>query len=249
MVSPTINSSIPSTEQPIDRFLSQLKGYKEYSRGYTSRCPSHNDSEASLMIWEDEADGHVGLKCFSGCSRKAIVESVGMTERDLYPVTGNGVYHQPSQRSLTVCDLVIDKLIPPAILSNLGIMDSKATYTKRKGRPCDPYDAKGVVIPYYTKDGTPYSRFRLRTSIKAKDGTFWNEGTDPIIPYGLHKLPLAREQEYLLIGEGESDAWTCWLYGIPYLGIPGASNVGCLNGNDLHAIARVFVIQEPDIAG
>src|SRR5712691_4570395 len=75
------------SKHPIDRVLSLINA-RSYSRGYTACCPAHNDGEASLMLWEDEADGHVGVKCFAGCSRKAIVETIGLTESDLYVSSG-----------------------------------------------------------------------------------------------------------------------------------------------------------------
>jgi hypothetical protein len=79
-----------TTQKPIDRFLPLLKGVKSQhyngrgNPGSTACCPAYNDSEASLLVWEDTSDHHVGIKCFAGCTRKAIVEAVGLTESDLY---------------------------------------------------------------------------------------------------------------------------------------------------------------------
>src|SRR5712691_8967526 len=77
------NTLSDTEEKPIQRVLAQLS-YKAYSRGYLARCPAHGDRNPSLMVWEDAADEHVGLKCLSGCTRKAIVEAMGLTEADLY---------------------------------------------------------------------------------------------------------------------------------------------------------------------
>src|SRR5260370_25168638 len=81
-VSSTRNDE-PAEEKPLQRVLAQLS-YTSYSRGYLAQCPAHGDRHPSLMVWEDPADEHVGLKCLTGCSRKAIVEAIGLTEPDLY---------------------------------------------------------------------------------------------------------------------------------------------------------------------
>src|SRR6266487_836118 len=72
------------TRHPIELVLDLLPDAKPYSRGYLACCPGHGDRSPSLMIWEDETDNHVGLKCFTGCTRKQIVEGLKLTEHDLY---------------------------------------------------------------------------------------------------------------------------------------------------------------------
>jgi len=49
------------------------------------RCPAHGDRAASLSIQARKPDGWVPLKCFSGCTRGAVLAAGGLGLRDLGP--------------------------------------------------------------------------------------------------------------------------------------------------------------------
>lgn len=222
---------------PIERILPQLKGVKEVRSGkggYVACCPAHNDRNPSLMVWEDQSDSHVGLKCLAGCSRKAVVEAIGLTEADLYV---NGKASQPAG-GIELFDLAADKLIHPHLLDSLGITDGHIYKGKR-----------AIYIPYKTQDGKPYERYRIRTALAAKYGSCWSDGEASLIPYGLEMLVLARASGYLVIVEGESDCWTLWQHKFPALGVPGAKLTSCIKPEHLEGIARVYIMQESDQAG
>jgi hypothetical protein len=228
-------SETDTETKPIDRVLACISN-KPYAKGYLAHCPAHRDAEESLTIWEDQADEHVGIKCYAGCSRKAVVEAVGLTEQDLYRQDRPRVLHT-TEGGITLLDLAVDKRIHPVQLINLGLLDMK--YGRR--------DA--VRIPYYLPDGSEYSRYRIRTALKASKGSSWSKGDAPLIPYGLHRLEEARAAGYLILVEGESDCWTLWNYGYPALGIPSATMYRCLQAEYFTDIPRLFVLQEPDGAG
>lgn len=216
-----------TTQRPIERFLPLLNNYREYSKGYIAPCPAHADKHPSLMIWEDETDGHVGLKCFTGCTRAQICEALHITEHSLY----TDGYRGTPRTTVTALDLAVDKLINPHLLYALGVKDDK----------------RGVAIPYHNQDGTPYERYRIRTALIAKKGSEWNtDSKAPLIPYGLERLQKARDQGYLVLVEGESDCWTLWQHGIPALGIPGVENYKVLAADMLTDIPKVYIIAEND---
>ena len=152
----------------------------------------------------------------------------------------SGEYRPPfkARPKFELIDLANDKLIPWQLLLNWGVSDEYR------------YHGQSVVsISYYTIDGKPYSKVRVRLGPSGKHFR-WDEDTPgKIIPYGYHKLDLARRDGYLPIGEGESDAWAFWLHDMPYLGVPGGKNEACLNGTALHDILRIYIIQEPDKTG
>src|SRR5712691_10596001 len=185
-VSSTRNDD-PAEEKPLQRVLARLS-YQSYSRGYLARCPAHGDRHPSLMVWEDPADEHVGLKCLTGCTRKAIVEAMGLSEPDLY-VSSKPLALRRLQLGITMIDLAVDKLIYPNLLDQLGVTDITL-----KGH-------QAVRIPYYWVDGTEYARARLRTALVAKEGSAWSPGKEPLIPYGLQRLAEARAAGYLIIVE------------------------------------------------
>jgi hypothetical protein len=136
-------------------------------------------------------------------------------------------------------DLAADKLLPWQFLFNLGVEDEYLWHGSRV-----------IKIPYYSAAGEEHSKVRVRTELSGNKGSRWDEDTPgDMIPYGLNKLDLARKQYYLLIGEGESDGWSCWWHDVPYLGVPGATNEKCLHAKMLADIPRVYIIQEPDKAG
>src|SRR5260221_6565622 len=129
--SPEANTQ-PTEQTPIERFLSLVPA-KSYSRGYLACCPAHGERNASLMIWEDETDRHVGLKCFVGCERAAICEAVGLTESDLYMTKGRHYKPASPARRLDLLDLAVHKLIHPNLLFSLQISDGY-TWTTSKGK-------------------------------------------------------------------------------------------------------------------
>jgi archaellum biogenesis ATPase FlaH len=75
-------------------FCDRLGG-KRNGKGWMAKCPSHDDSKASLSINETQ-DGHVLIKCFAGCETKDILDKLGLTFADISPaklMTGNGSRH------------------------------------------------------------------------------------------------------------------------------------------------------------
>jgi len=224
------------TQKPIDLVLqhfSDVKGPK--NDWYTARCPSHNDKNPSLSFRETD-NGGVVFKCFAGCSREQILQSLGLEASDVK----SGSYKTGA--IINTVDLAIDKEIPFLFLDKLGLTDGSLPFHKKDGTP---YTRKGVVIPYHMQDGTPYERQRLRTALTAKEGSYWSEGDAPIIPYGLERLENARKAGYIVIVEGESDSWTLWYHDIPALGIPCVGMYASLKKEYVENIEKLYIIQEP----
>jgi putative DNA primase/helicase len=211
---------------PLHMILSLLTNVRASGEGYLASCPTHDDNDPSLSITEG-SDGRVLLKCFAGCPVEEIVRSIGLTMADLF------IKNSTSKHPITVADLAANKRIPESFLRSLGLTDRE----------------DGVVIPYGSQDGTAPPRNRLRTALKAKEGSLWILGKGPIAPYGLDRLPDARTAGFVIFVEGESDCWTLWHHGFPALGIPGADMTGKLEAEHLDGIARTFVVHEPGKGG
>jgi hypothetical protein len=58
-------------------------------RGFSARCPSHDDHHHSLSLAIGR-DGRVLVHCFVGCQPEAIVRAVGLELRDLFGDTPAG---------------------------------------------------------------------------------------------------------------------------------------------------------------
>jgi hypothetical protein len=65
-----------------EAFLDGLEGVRRSGRGFTAKCPAHEDSSPSLAITAD--DRGIGLYCFAGCSVESILEKQGLTWADLF---------------------------------------------------------------------------------------------------------------------------------------------------------------------
>jgi hypothetical protein len=69
----------------IDLFLPRLDKVKQTAPNkWVALCPAHNDKHPSLGVTLT-SDGAILIKCWTGCGAQAIVESVGLSLRDLFP--------------------------------------------------------------------------------------------------------------------------------------------------------------------
>ena len=69
---------------PVELLLSKLPDAKKTAKGWSARCPAHEDRRASLSISEGDNGGAV-LHCHAGCEPAAIVAALGLTLADLMP--------------------------------------------------------------------------------------------------------------------------------------------------------------------
>lgn len=69
---------------PVERLLEKLPDVRRAGKGWSVRCPAHEDRRASLSIGEGE-DGRALVKCHAGCTVDAICEAVGLRVLDLMP--------------------------------------------------------------------------------------------------------------------------------------------------------------------
>lgn len=108
----------------------------------------------------------------------------------------------------------------------------------------------GVGIPYYDTNGEPIVD-RLRTALRAKDGSYWPKtGTPRPLPlYGLWRLDQANRSGLCYLVEGESNCWAAWFHGQPCLGFPGASTAGSLMAEHVECVDSWYILRDPDQAG
>src|SRR5437867_3351960 len=70
---------------PVDDLVSRLNARRS-GKGWLAKCPAHDDRNPSLSINEG-TDGRALLKCQAGCDTNDVLAALGMTPRDLFPVT------------------------------------------------------------------------------------------------------------------------------------------------------------------
>ena len=208
--------------------LSRLDLVRETADGWVARCPAHSDENPSLSISVGN-DGRILIHCHAGCEPEDIVSSIDLTMADLFSGSCRVVDR------LTVEELAADKGLSAEFLKQFGVQQQNGH----------------VEIPYYMMDGKLAPRSRMRTALKAKDGSAWmgTKSDGSIVPYGLDHLEDARKAGYLVCVEGESDVWTLWKNDFPALGIPGATMAKTLEAAHLEGIESMYVLREPDKAG
>jgi CHC2 zinc finger/Toprim-like len=204
-------------------------------------CPRHEDRHASLSVnptkdvWLCGPCGRSGnawqlaafLAGLDPGDKKGV--SAWLHERGLLAPSLKRAKHSP----LTVEQLAHAKGLPVEFLRELGLTDSP----------------EGVRIAYRLMDGSLAPRHRIRSAIRAKDGSRWSEGSSEVVPYGLWRLSDARANGYLVICEGESDCWSLWYNGLPALGLPGAATAKLLRPEYLASVQKIFTSRDSDPAG
>ena len=82
------------SNRPITRVLDALHHVtgaqpQHNGRGWSSRCPAHDDRRPSLSIAEGR-DGCVLLTCHAGCTLDAICGALDLNTVELFPDGGDG---------------------------------------------------------------------------------------------------------------------------------------------------------------
>ncbi len=77
-----------------EALLELLQGVKRTARGWSSRCPAHNDKSPSLSIQEGQ-DGRILLHCFAGCPTQEVCGAIGIRITDLF---GDSLTHKTPPR-------------------------------------------------------------------------------------------------------------------------------------------------------
>lgn len=161
---------------PIERTLARLPDAKPAGKGWSARCPAHEDRRASLSIGEGD-DGRVLVKCHAGCTVEAICAAVGLRVLDLMPT--------------------VDTLPASGKLNASNRKDGK----RRIVAQYDYRDEAGNVlfqaVRYEPKD------FRQRRP-DGKGGWTWSVKGTRVVPYGLPEV-LAEPARAVVIAEGEKD--------------------------------------------
>jgi hypothetical protein len=140
--------------------------------------------------------------------------------------------------SLSLAEYAEAKRLAVDFLLELGLRDE------------DWHGTVAVAIPYRDQDGAELA-VRYRLELNGAHPFRWPQGTKAKgLVYGLERWRLAAAAGYAHVVEGESDAQTAWLHGVPCFGIPGAlmfddeRTSPCLEG-----IGGLYVVQEPGEAG
>jgi hypothetical protein len=107
---------------PVEKLLEKLPDAKPSGKGWSARCPAHEDRQPSLSISEGD-DGRALVKCHAGCETEAICAALGLRLADLMPPTDrrgmnnvnvNGNRQKPKKQSKPLTDKAKGKLFASA---------------------------------------------------------------------------------------------------------------------------------------
>lgn len=191
-------------------------------KGWTCRCPAHDDRRPSLSIGMG-SDGKVLLRCHAGCTYKAIAEAIGLKERDLFEADRKGgpahgfhptpsPHHEPIPKEAST-DAAHTSDTPPRafnsaeeaiahIEASRGRSVATWTYHDRNSVPV------GKVLRWNTERGGKIEKTYLPVS-RGADGLWRVEGMSK--PRPLFDLPgllslEAGSRIYVTEGERAADA-------------------------------------------
>lgn len=208
---------------------------------YNACCPFHQERNPSF--WFNTKNGM--WKCETGCGSGnattflARYENIGNQEawEKLCKIAGVDTQETPDPRlPLTLEMYAVSKKLPLNFLQQLGLGERAGT----------EYVPGHVTIPYYDADGACVA-VRQRRNPNNKQRFAWNKGGTPIV-YGAW-LDINKNAPALILVEGESDAQSCWLHGLPALGIPGATNYQAAWTQRYIGNRDVYIHVEPDAGG
>ena len=220
--------------------LARLKGVRRSGKGWTAKCPAHEDQQNSLSI--HYRDRRWLLKCHAGCGWHKIITAIGVEPSELFDLDerkgtaylrNNRATGQPA--GLTLERYAEAKALPVGFLKDCGLSNAGVA-----GRPA-------VRIPYLGVGGEELA-LRFRVALDG-DRFRWKAGNKPCL-YGLNRIGDAKTAGYVVLVEGESDVHTLLHHGIPAIGLPGATNWReDRDAKYLDGIETIYIVIEPDKGG
>ena len=196
---------------PVERILAKLPDAKQYGKGWSARCPAHEDRRASLSIAEGD-DSRALVNCHAGCKVSAICAAVGLRVLDLMPNVGtlpvNGVNVNGIRPTPKVTRVPLTRNRKPTGKTFATAKDAVAELERRHGPRSalwTYHDANGEPVGVVVRWNLADDKKDMRPVSQESDG--WRIGgmTEPRPLYGLHVLPGAK-RVYVCEGEKAADA-------------------------------------------
>lgn len=207
---------------------------------YNACCPFHDEKNPSF--WFNTKNGM--WKCETGCgsgnATSFLARIRGMDTSEAWKELCNlaGVTEEKPRQKLpeTLAHYSESKHLPMEFLQTLGL----------KERADDGKHPAHVIIPYFDADGK-CTAIKQRFNKQNQQRFGWDKGGVPTL-YGLW-LDLNKQAKAVILCEGESDAQSCWLKGLPCYGVPGATNFQSAWVKDCIGDRTVYLHVEPDGGG
>ncbi len=187
---------------PVDRVLEKLPDAKKTTKGWSARCPAHEDGTASLSIAEGD-DGRALVRCHAGCTVDAICGAVGLRLVDLMPDNGADVdttWKSPGKK--TVVSTSATSRSDPTYLTDKAAIEALERQHGKRSRSWTYHDVHGepigVIVRWDKASGKDIRPV-------ARNGKGWIIGGMPE-PRPLYRLPNLSTAKRVYVTEGEKAA-------------------------------------------
>jgi len=223
---------------PVERVLAKLPGAKKSGKGWSARCPAHEDRNPSLSVSEGD-DGAALLKCHTGCTMAAILAAVGLTVRDLFPDkadaapnrNGKAQPNTPSGRLFaSTCDAVAE------LERIYGKRSAMWTYHDATANPVC------LVVRWNRGEG----KKDIRPVSRHPDG--WRIGAMPH-PRPLYGLPELVTAKRVIVAEGEKAVDAARSLGFVATTSAGGSQAAKMSNWQPLAGKEVWILPDNDAPG
>jgi putative DNA primase/helicase len=251
--------SSPDLSQPTAEEIAAGLGGKRSGRGWTCRCPAHDDRTPSLSVTEAD-DGKVLVRCHAGCSQDAVIDALRVS--GLWPSrrgnghsrTGNGGTNghnveQCEQRKPDIKVVTPDEFrSPPSLPAPSQNVDAFYEFDEIT-KDCARYHV-------YRQGGVPVRvKVKLKNETEGRYKQFYRVTVDgrtkwqPLQPEGFRSPPYGSEgcdpfrpdaDRPLFWCEGEKDVDTLAAYELDAFTFGGAMEVPA--GSELYTANREVII-------
>lgn len=176
---------------PVEIVLAKLPGAKKAGKGWSARCPAHEDRKASLSVSAGD-DGRALVNCHKGCSVEAVVSAIGLTVRDLMPPDPSAAPNRHGKPKPDGKAFPTAKEAVAELERRHGKRSALWTYHNSHGDPV------GLVVRWDRPEGKD-----IRPVARHGDG--WRIGAMPD-PRPLYCLPELTSAKLVIVTEGEKAA-------------------------------------------
>ena len=235
---------------PIEKLLEKLPDAKPSGKGWSARCPAHEDRQPSLSISEGD-DGKALVMCHAGCETEAICASLGLRLADLMPPTDrrgmnkvnvNGNRQTPKKQSKPLTDKGKGEAYKSA-------EDAVRALERSKGPPTAMWtylNAMAEEIAVVVRWDLPDGKKEFRPVSREADG--WRITGMPE-PRPLYRLPDLAGAHRIYVCEGEKAADAVRLLGlVATTSAHGCESPGKTDWSPL-AGKEVIILPDNDKAG
>jgi hypothetical protein len=226
---------------PLKHLLDRLApagNLKQTGRGWSARCPAHDDRQASLSIGHGD-DGRVLLKCHANCDHKAVLAALGLEERDLFDADSS----RPAAKKNTSSK--------PAGKAYATAGAAQAAYERTLGAVGHVYgyEAAGELVGRVLRWDRPDGKKEIRPLSLHADGWRLEHMAEPRPLYRLPKLLAAATDRRVYVVEGEKSVDAATTLGLLATTSSGGSNAAGKADWSPLAGQDVVILPDADAAG